>query len=119
MLCLQEPNLDPEILLLFERMPMLEVEIGAAAVAQPQHEPRQALVKFAVGPEGLHVLYVAPAEAMQVGVQDMERMAELVDPLEGAARRGLCLFARPGSSLHARPMRRHGRRSGEALGSAP
>jgi len=78
----QELGLDPEILVLLEGMPVLEVDIGAPAVAQRQDEPRRALVQVAERPEALDALYVAAREAVKIGVEDMKHVAELVDSFD-------------------------------------
>ena len=65
----QEFDLDPEIFVLLEGMPVEKVEVGAPSVTQPQHEAGRARVQITKGPKTLDALYVTPGETVMVGIE--------------------------------------------------
>src|SRR6185369_8036893 len=77
-LAVQELDFDPEILILFEGVPVLEIQIGATSVAQAENEARRTRVKVAEGPEAFDTLDVAPGEAVDFAIEDMQHVAEFV-----------------------------------------
>ena len=104
----QELDLDAEILVLLEGVPMSKTHIGPPSVAQAEDEARLAMVHVGEIPEALDALDVASREAIDAGIKHMEHMAELIEAADGGKPCGVCRFRRHASNLGARPRRRHG-----------
>lgn len=78
----QGAYLNTEILVLFERMPVLEVDIGAPSIPERQHEARRARMHVTERPVALDLGDVGAREAVAVGIERVEHVSQLVDPVD-------------------------------------